>query len=216
MSDVSKGELIRRLRYGDLIRLFRHRWGYILPDDDAGRDDLWALVCNVSLAQKEPEKKMRHVIELWAPWMRADEREDYVKHVWGLDIYERTPSAKELGERLGVTNAVREQLKLWQFKPIDMTDEQLKEQRRRKNNERRRAKRSRARSEYLASCLTATKPWEAEGIHRRTWERRRVASRGRDNSSSAESISCDTSIVESPIGLQQGRRARGRGENQLN
>ena len=174
-------ELIRRLRYGAMLRLFRDRWGHTLPDDDAGRDDLWALVCNVSLAQKEPEKKMRHVIELWAPWMQADEPEDYVKHVWGLDIYERTPSAKELGERLGVINEVRERLKLWPFKPIDMTDEQLAEQRRRKSNERRRAKRGRSRAEYRASCLTSTKPWEAEGISRRTWERRPVASRGRNN-----------------------------------
>jgi hypothetical protein len=62
MSGDPKWELIRRLRYGALIRLFRHRWGHVLPDDDAGRDDLWLLVTNVSLAAAEPEKKMRHVI----------------------------------------------------------------------------------------------------------------------------------------------------------
>ena len=99
--DVAKWELIRRLRYGSLLRLFRHRWGHVLPDDDAGRDDLWLLVSNVSLAAAEPQKKMRHVIEMWAPWMPADEREAYVEHVWGLDIYERTLTAKELGILLG-------------------------------------------------------------------------------------------------------------------
>jgi hypothetical protein len=88
-------ECVRRLRFGAMLRLFRDRWGHILPDDDAGSGDLWALVCNASLACKEPEMKMRNVIELWAPWMHADEREAYVKHVWGLDIYKRTPSAKE-------------------------------------------------------------------------------------------------------------------------
>ena len=38
--DADKWELIRRLRYGALLKLLRHRWGHVLPDDDAGRDDL--------------------------------------------------------------------------------------------------------------------------------------------------------------------------------
>jgi hypothetical protein len=125
--DVAKWEKVRRLRYGALMRLFRHRWGYVLPDDDAGRDDLWLLASNVSLAAAEPEKKMRHVIEMWAPWMSVEEREAYVQHVSGLDIYERTPTAKELGERLNLTSAEREQLKLWPFSPIDKTPEEIAE-----------------------------------------------------------------------------------------
>ena len=162
--------------------------GYFhFPDDDAGRGDLWLLVLNVSLAIAEPKKKMRHVIEMWAPWLKADEREAYIEHVWGLDFYERLMTAREIGERLGLTNAERERLKLWQFKPIDMTDEELVEHRKRKNNERRRVKRAQTRDEYLAICLTATKPWQAEGISRRTWERRRVATHGRNNSVTAES-----------------------------
>lgn len=126
--DADKWELIRRLRYGALLKLFRHRWGHVLPDDDAGRDDLWLLVNNVSLAAAEPEKKMHHVIEMWAPWMSEEERSAYVKHVLGLDICERTPTAKELGERLGLTNTEREALKLWPFLPIDKTEDELAEQ----------------------------------------------------------------------------------------
>jgi len=127
MSSDPKWELIRRLRYGALIRLFRHRWGHVLPDDDAGRDDLWLLVTNVSLAAAEPEKKMRHVIEMWAPWMATGEREAYVNHVWSLDLYERTQTAAELGKRLGLTNAEREALKLWPFLPADKTEEEIAE-----------------------------------------------------------------------------------------
>jgi hypothetical protein len=33
------------------------------------------------------------------------------------------------------------------------------------------------RDEYLAEALSATKPWEDEGICRRTWERRRAERR---------------------------------------
>jgi hypothetical protein len=175
--DTAKWELIRRLRYGALLRLFRHRWGNELPDDDAGRDDLWLLVTNVSLAAAEPEKKMRHVIEMWAPWMPAEERNAYVKHVWGLDIYERTLTARELGKRLGLTNAEREALKLWQFLPIDKTDVELAEQakvRERDRRARRRRERGvRTREVYLAELASRPKPWITEGISRRTWERRR-------------------------------------------
>ena len=70
---ADKYETLRRLRFGDLRRLLQHRWGYVLPDDDAGRGDLWLLVTNCSLAAAEPEKKMAHVIEVWAPWMTPDE-----------------------------------------------------------------------------------------------------------------------------------------------
>ena len=61
------------------------------------------------------------MIGLWAPWMSAEEREDYVKHVMGLDIYERIQTAGELVEG-SAYHAEREALKLWPFKPIDMTD----------------------------------------------------------------------------------------------
>jgi hypothetical protein len=124
---AERWERIRRLRYGALLRLFRHRWGHVLPDDDAGRDDLWLLVTNASLAVAEPQKKMRHVIEMWAPWMSSEEREAYGTHVWGLDRYERIQTGEEIGKRLGPTNADREALKLWPFKPIDRTDEELAE-----------------------------------------------------------------------------------------
>ena len=51
------------------VKTFSPSLGNVLPDDDAGRDDLWLLITNVSLAAAEPEKKMHHVIEMWAPWM---------------------------------------------------------------------------------------------------------------------------------------------------
>ena len=177
---TGKWEKVRRPRHGCLIRLFRHRYGHELPDDDAGIEDLWLLLQNVSLAVSGAEKKIRNAIETWAPWLSESDAQARIELLNVLTIYERTPTAAELGERLRVTSAERELLKLWQFKPIDMTDEQLAAHRKRKNNERRKAKR-RNRAQYLASCLTAKKPWEAEGISRRTWERRRDATHGRSS-----------------------------------
>ena len=171
-----KWETIRRLRYGALIKLFRDRWGHVLPDDDAGRGDLWLLLQNVSLAPADPDKKMRHVIELWSPWLPEDEAKERIEFLKLLTTYERAPTARDLGERLRLTNAERQRLKLWPFKPIDATDEELATQCRARRNERRRAKRGRPRAEYLASCLSFTKPWVAEGVSRRTWFRRRGTS----------------------------------------
>jgi hypothetical protein len=134
-------------------------------------------VSNVSLAAAEPQKKMRHVIETWAPWMPAEESEAYVTHVWGLDIYERTPTAVELGRRLGLTNAEREALKLWPFLPIDRTADEIAEiAKARRNNRRRekaRASGIRTRAAYLAELENKRKPWITEGISRATYYRRR-------------------------------------------
>ena len=168
---VAKWERVRRFRYGCLIRLFRHRYGYHLPDDDAGREDLWLLLQNVSLAPAGSDKK------------------------------ERTPTARELGERLGVTNAEREALKLWQFKPVDKTDEELAEQRRIKSRERRKAAREKlgrpSCDVYLAKFESKQRPWEALGIHRRTWERRRAATSDAIIVSKVESLTAASVPAES-------------------
>ena len=128
-----------------------------------------------------------------------------VDHVKMLTIYERTPTARQLGERLGLTNVERQRLKLWPFKPIDAADEELIEQRKARRNARRKAKRARTRFQYLSSCLTATKPWETEGICRRTWERRRVASVGQTIVSRSETIPATASVVEAQRGRASAR-----------
>jgi hypothetical protein len=48
-------EAIRRRRLGDLQRLFRDRYGCVLPDADDGREDLWELLLVASLAYN-PER----------------------------------------------------------------------------------------------------------------------------------------------------------------
>jgi hypothetical protein len=194
--ESDKWETIRRLRYGALVKLFRHRWGYVLPDDDAGRGDLWELVTNVSLAPVASDKKVRSIIETWAPWMRSKEADELVEHVGRLTNYELAPTAQQLGQRLRLTNEERQRLKLWPFKPIDATDAELASQSRMRRNARRKAQRARTRVQYLSSCLTATKPWKAEGISRRTWERRRVAGPGQTIVSRAETILATASVEE--------------------
>jgi len=168
-----KWETIRRLRYGALIKLFNKRYGphgYVFPDDHAGRDDLWLLLSNTSLAANEPKKKMRHVIQLWAPWISAEEAERYIEHVYGLDWYERTETAEAIGRRLGLTNAERQALKLWPFKPIDATDDEIEAERKARRQASKLAKR---RAKGIKPRTPSNKPWIAMGISRATYYRQR-------------------------------------------
>jgi hypothetical protein len=83
---LTRDEAIRRVRLGDIKKLLRSRCGFQLPDDDAGREYLYELLLPISLGA-EPNLKMEHVMEVWAPWMDARERFDLVAQI------ERTPHA---------------------------------------------------------------------------------------------------------------------------
>ena len=100
-----------------------------------------------------------------------------VGHINRLTIYERTPTARELGDRLRLTNAERERLRLWPIAPFDKTDDEVIAQRRvRERNrraKRRRQRGVRTREAYLASLSKRQRPWEAEGVSRSTWYNRR-------------------------------------------
>jgi hypothetical protein len=169
-------EKLRCLRHGDMRRLFEYRYGHALPDDDAGNGDLWPFICNASLAEKEPEKKMKALLEIWAPWMSADKVESYVAHVLGLERYHRVMTAEELGRRLMLANANRQRLKLWQILPTDATSEELEEQRKARRRRNRKAKRRadnvKPREVYLAEMKAKPKPWTVLRMSRATYYRK--------------------------------------------
>ena len=177
-SDRTAAETIRRVRLSDLKRLFHHRYGHVLPDDDAGRDDLEELLM-VSV-----DKNLPKVISVWAPWLPEAEAARMVGRITSMPLDMRWSTPEGLGKRLRVTNAERERLKLWQIKPCDMSDADIAEYRRAKQRDRartrareRREKRERegkSREAYLKECEERPRPWVAEGIHKATWYRRRA------------------------------------------
>lgn len=187
---LPKDERLRRLRLGDLRRLFRDRCrGSILPDDDAGLDYLRELLLPISLGPNEavkgsrtievwgPIDRMRREIELWAPWMPEGEAQELVDEIKLMPAWQRKPKARTLGQRLNVTYGERARLGLRTIGPCDMTEAGMaliRKQKRRQRDKLRRQRKPRA--EYLAASLSQTKPWLTLGISRRTWERRRVAS----------------------------------------
>jgi hypothetical protein len=184
------------------------------------------LVCVVSVALSATDKKIANTIETMAPWMQPEEAQMLVEHVQQMAIYERMPNNRELGLRMRLTNAEREALKLWPIKPVDMTDEQLAEQRKAKSREGRAARRRqsgvRTRDQYLAELASRPKPWEVEGIHRRTWERRRARDTARSVPTSQQTpqgsdativIKLRTHLATAEQGVgQKGQQGRGEAE----
>jgi hypothetical protein len=212
--DSGKWEVVRRLRYGALIKLFRHRYGHEFPDDDAGRADLKILLYVVSLAPYGTDKKLADTIAMWAPWMPEWERELYVEHVNRLTIYERMPAAKILGEELNLTNAERERLRLWPIMPVDMTVEQLMEQRKFKDRERQKQRR---RSLGAKPKSVAARPWEQEGIARSTYyarKRRTPTSRVKTPTSATIVIKQRTNESSTLQGESLRRGLHGSGESE--
>jgi hypothetical protein len=110
-------------------------------------------------------------------------------------------TAAQIGRFLGVTDEIRQRLRLWTIRPMGVTKEELMARRKRKGQEReqqrRRARGARSRAEYEANSLSRTKPWEAYGVVRRTWERWRAAGL----------VEHGTGDVASPCAVPLGNRA---------
>lgn len=165
-------ETLRRLRLGDLRRCFRHRYGYALPNDDAGRTDLYELLLPVSLGPTST-RIMANVIEVQAPWLSKAQAKALIERILAKPTRARWPSGKTLGQRLNLTNAERERLRLWTIHPADMTAAEMAEWRKAKKRARDERRRRQRGAKVRAASLAKTNPWQAEGISRATWFRRR-------------------------------------------
>jgi hypothetical protein len=205
---------MRRLRLGDLRKLFADRCrGRLLPDDDAGREYLKDLLLPISLGPNEavkrsrtieiwgPTDRMRREIELWAPWMSEDDTEELLDDIKLTPEWQRKPMARTLGERLQVTYAERARLQLRTIGPCDMTEAAMALIRKQKKRQRNRLRYAQSRAVYLAASLSQTKPWEQEGISRRTWERRRVVSQSQVNLTKTELLLASKEKTEANAGL---------------
>jgi hypothetical protein len=176
-ADNSQSERIRCLRLGHLRKLFRDRYGPEFPDDDAGRDDLYELLLPISVGA-HATIKMRNAIEVWASWMGQDDAAELIDRINRKPIWERKPNATELGARLSVTNSERNRLRLWTIRPHDINERGLLVQRKARATERMRRLRQLRGARSHAHSARRQKPWEQQGISRRTYYRRQLKNRG--------------------------------------
>lgn len=175
LSNRQKGKRKRRrspralvgLRLNDLGALFRWSYGITLPDDDAGRDDLFIAVNHLA-GLPQPHKAITNWVEIWAPWLGDEERDAIIDRTVGN---RQVWKADELGQRLRLTKEVRKMLGITTIGAIDETKAERMKQRRAYQREHktkvRRAKGATPRSE----SKSARKPWVAEGVSRASWYR---------------------------------------------
>jgi hypothetical protein len=167
VSPDNKGHNITVLR---LLHIEKHT--RYMQAGDTDDYDRWLIAwcwCN-------PGHDIEHLIEASRRMGRKISRDEAEAVMDEAEASEPKRSAAAVGRWLGVTDEIRERLKLWTIHPIDVGREQMKarrERRKRESKERRRRERGAIlRADYEARSLSKAKPWEAEGISRRTWYRR--------------------------------------------
>jgi len=112
----------------------------------------------------------------FAPWLPDDAFERIADEAIRL---KRKWKPDTLARRIGLTYADQQRLGVWRFiGAVDVPKAERTRLAAERKVEARRAKRRAAgvmpRDHYLTKVLSSTRPWEAEGISRRTWERRRA------------------------------------------
>lgn len=162
-------------RIRDFCKYIRDRYGLVLSDDDAGRDDLYVAINHLACLP-HPQKRIDSFIEVWAPWISVGESRPMIAAAIMSPQYW---TADELAWRIGLTAAKRAELGITTIGAIDENRTARLKRRETSAKQRltqiRRAKGVKPRSEYLAGSVEKDRPWEAEGISRRTWYRRRAA-----------------------------------------
>lgn len=177
-------------RRNELINLAKHR------NANGGRIDhpMFIFVMAQALASAPPGKyRVKNRIVTWHGLDRLSLAKTVLEAGIGQlgcddDLIERALSRVNSGPAIGsdtagrLLNLTAEERDLLSVRTMEAIDESRTDREARRSEERRlrdaerkrraRAGRCKPRVEWLAACLTASKPWEAMGVTRRTYERR--------------------------------------------
>ncbi|PJI42629.1 MAG: hypothetical protein CTR54_09015 [Rhizobium sp.] len=168
-----------RGRMREIEKLIKDRHGQVVPETDDAFIYL-ECICNLLFVEYNDQfiDKARQWGRRWYPWATLQQLEEVA--------YERTKvsftplTADALGHALHLTYEERQRLGIRTIGACDVSKRQRQQiqnrLRRLRDCERKREKRRQAgkktRDEYLATSVSATKPWQEYGICRRTWEKR--------------------------------------------
>lgn len=105
-------------------------------------------------------------------------------------------TATQFGELLGLTKDELKRLGIRTFRAVGVTGRQMKLDRKRKHADRERARRARA-YKPKAQSIAKLKPWEAAGISRRSWYRRKAHATdvGTESMRNKENVILRTKVV---------------------
>jgi len=134
--------LMTLIRLRELERLFKHRYGRFLPDDDAGMDDLVVAANHIAWLRGEVIAHILAWARAWAPWLSSDQAERVAERVASEP---RKFTADALAWRLRLSMAERTALKITTIGAFDMSKverEAIQKERKRDRERARRAKRS--------------------------------------------------------------------------
>lgn len=166
-------KLIARLRMREIERLFAHRYGERLPDDDSGMEDLVLAANQIAQMDGNAEDHILRWAWEWAYWLFDKKDVDPVLFARRIANNPRRYKADTLARLLNLTMSSRTALGITTIGAIDCSKQQraeLRRQRKRAYAEaRRRASGTKPRAQYEAESLSRTKPWERMGMSRSTW-----------------------------------------------
>ena len=175
------------MRTGDLNRLFAKRYhgtreDYVFPDDDAGIDDLRILLGHYALFKSAaPNQDCRLACTV----------------AYGSAIQYIMADAITAPRMWNLTEAERCDLGIRTIGTIDVTSKQRKQARKVRDKNRKATARRAKGAKPHAESAGRLKPWEAEGISRRTYYRRRqkAGGTGGTNSSTVNLIKAADEVV---------------------
>jgi hypothetical protein len=149
--------LMTLIRLRELERLFKHRYGRFLPDDDAGMDDLVIAAHHIAFLRGEVIAHIVAWARAWVPWLPPHEAERLAKRVAEEP---RKWKADALAWRLRLSMAERTALKITTIGAFDMNRAEREEERKRKRREAERARRAK-RSSGRSRGRPKKKAWPA-------------------------------------------------------
>jgi hypothetical protein len=134
-----RARLLTLIRLRELERLNERRYGRLLPDDDAGREDLIVAAHHIAFLGGDVIKHIVGWARAWAPWMPFDEAKRLAERVAAEP---RKWTADALAWRLRLTWAERTELGITTIGAFDKSKTEREVERKRKRREAERARRA--------------------------------------------------------------------------
>jgi hypothetical protein len=159
-------------RESEIARFFEHRYGgedYVLPDDDAGRDDA-LLMAHHQVKLAHGKRRALNWIAARCPWMQPAEAEQIIARAYAQDW---NFTADKLAERLGLTFDLRNALGVTTIGSVDVDKAGRKELRKAKDREYQAAVRAASGATPRTHSIRKLEPWSnrAEPMSVAQWYR---------------------------------------------